>query len=71
MKKLSLKIEGMHCKTCAAFIRMLFEDVEAVKVNDVDYHSGDALIEFDENKISKEKIVEIINDTHYKVKEAK
>lgn len=67
MKNLNLKIEGMHCKNCAALIRLLFEDIEGIAVNEVDYHSGEAVVQFDENKISQEKIIEIINETHYKV----
>ncbi len=64
MKKV-LKIEGMHCKSCAILINSELEDI-GVKSN-IDYKSGKAEIEFDEDKISENQIKDAIKKEGYKV----
>lgn len=62
MKKI-LKINGMHCKSCSMLIKSELEDA-GVK-SDINYESGKAEIEFDESKISLEKIKTIIKRAGY------
>jgi len=65
MKKIKLKISGMHCDSCAKMIEMDLED--KVKRISVSQKQGKADVEFDEKKISEEKIKEIITKLGYKV----
>ncbi len=64
MKKITIKIEGMHCEACKKLIEMeLKEKVEKVSV---DLKSNKAAVNFDENKISEKEIAKIINQLGYK-----
>ena len=53
MKKI-LKIEGMHCSSCAMGVEMLL-NAKGIK-SKVDFNSKKAEIEFDPNKVSIEEI---------------
>ncbi len=65
MKKIILKVKGMHCKSCSMLIEDALEDLGAKsKVNDKE---GIAVVEFDENKVSEEKIRAAIKKEGYKV----
>lgn len=66
MKKIKLKIEGMHCNSCAMMIENELED-RKIKAR-VDFASEKAEIEFDENKITENKIKEIIIKLGYKAR---
>ena len=66
MKKIELKIGGMHCKSCKMLIEDALEDVN-VKSN-VDVDKETVIIEFDENKISLADVKKAIIDEGYTVK---
>ena len=63
MKKAKMIIEGMHCKSCEMLIRGELED------NDVkaSFKGKELTVEFDDKKISLEKIKEIIKEEGYKI----
>ncbi len=64
MKKITIKIEGMHCEACKKLIEMeLKEKVEKVSV---DLKSNKAAVNFDENKIYEKEIDKTINQLRYK-----
>jgi copper chaperone len=65
MKKVTLKIKGMHCKSCEMLIEDALEDIQ-VK-GKVDSKKGLAIVEFDESKVSEEKIKKTIVGEGYKV----
>jgi Cu+-exporting ATPase len=65
MKKLKLKIEGMHCSSCAMNIDFGLEDL-GVKSAKTSYAKQETEIEFDEEKIKPQKIIEQIKKTGYK-----
>jgi len=67
MKKINLKIKGMHCQSCAMLIADALEDLGVSKSN-IDSKTGTAIIEFDEKKITEEKIKEAIEKENYRVK---
>lgn len=62
--KINLKIKGMHCKSCETLISDALADA-GVKSR-VDSKKGTAVVEFDESKISLEKIKSIIAKEGYK-----
>lgn len=65
MKKITIKVKGMHCKSCSMLIEDVLEDLGVKsKVNDKE---GIAIVEFDENKVSEEKIRAAIKKEGYKV----
>ena len=65
MKRVKLKIEGMHCESCAELIKDKLESM-GVKA-EIDYKTGKAKIEFDESKTNIEKIKETISKVGYSV----
>jgi len=65
MKKLKLKIEGMHCSSCAMNIDFGLEDL-GVKSAKTSYAKQETEVEFDEEKIKPQKIIEQIKKTGYK-----
>ncbi len=66
MAELKLKIKGMHCKSCSMLIADALEEagVENSKINPV---SGQAIIKFDEKKVTADKIKKTIVAEGYKV----
>ena len=66
MKSIILKIEGMHCASCSKLVEGELEDNGVF--SKVDAASGKATIEFDEKKISEDKIKQLIRGLGYKIK---
>jgi P-type Cu+ transporter len=65
MKKIKLKIEGMHCSSCAMNIDFDLEDREGVKSVNTSYARQTTEIEYEENKISVSEIINQIKQTGY------
>ena len=65
MKKIKLKIGGMHCSSCAMSIDMDLEDLNGVTEAKTSYAKQVSEIEFDDDKIPTDKIVEQIKKTGY------
>ncbi|MEK7573836.1 MAG: heavy-metal-associated domain-containing protein [Patescibacteria group bacterium] len=66
MKKIKLKINGMHCSSCAMSIDMDLEDLNGVTESKTNYARQVSEIEFDDSKITTENISEQIKKTGYK-----
>ncbi len=67
-KTIKLKVSGMTCEHCAASIEKLFENKPGVLYKMVSYRESLGKFEFDAEKITADKIKEIINSTgSYKV----
>ena len=65
MTKIDMHVEGMHCGACATGIQMLVSGLDGVQSVFVDYEGKKGTFEFDESKISKEKIVQEISTLGY------
>ena len=63
--KKKLKIDGMHCSSCAMNIDFDLEDVEGVKSAKTSYAKQETEIEFDEEKIKTEILIQTIEKTGY------
>lgn len=66
MKEVVLKIEGMHCNGCSTRLERVLNNLEGVNKAKVELEKTEATIEFDETKISIEKIKEAIEDAGFK-----
>ena len=63
--KINLKIDGMHCNSCANAIEFVLKnDVKSIKVN---YDKRIASVDFDDRKLKFEEIIRTISDLGYKV----
>lgn len=66
MKKLTLKIEGMTCASCAAVIERGLKKEKGVNSVNVNLASEKAYLDIDSNHIDKEKVKKIIDGLGYK-----
>ena len=66
--KKKLKIEGMHCTSCAMNIDFDLEDLEGVKKCQTSYAKQESEVEFDEEKIKLQRILEQVKKTGYQAK---
>lgn len=62
MKKIRLKITGMHCVSCAFNIDGELEDSAGIKTAATNYITQETEVMFDHAKISPEKIITIIKE---------
>ena len=65
-RKIVLKIDGMHCLSCAMSIDFGLEDLKGIKKARTNYVKQESEIEFDEEIIRLEDIVVSIKKTGYK-----
>ena len=61
MTKLVLKVKGMHCASCSILIDKLLKKQDGVINSSTSYGAQKVALEFDESKISLEKIDEFVN----------
>lgn len=60
-----LRIQGMHCQSCASLIERKLKNTKGIKNASVNYASGKVLFEHDEQVIEVDKIKKIIADLGY------
>lgn len=63
--KKKLKIVGMHCSSCAMNLDFELEDLEGVNKSQTNYAKQETEIEFDEEKVKIQKLIETIKKTGY------
>ncbi len=66
MTKTELIVEKMHCASCSALIQRKLSETNGIKKSNVNFAAGKAFVEFEEKKITAEKISEIISKLGYK-----
>lgn len=65
MTKTKLKICDMHCVSCAMNIDFDLEDLDGVKSASTSYAKAECVVEYEESKLNKEKIISVIKKTGY------
>ena len=65
MKKVSLKIEGMHCEGCSNRLTRVLENLVGVTSVNVSLENKKADIEYNEDILSIEEIKEAISDAGF------
>jgi copper chaperone CopZ len=65
--ELVLKIEGMHCTSCALNIDGALEDLDGVRSATTSYAKSEVTVKFDEKKVTKEKIVQVVEREGYSI----
>lgn len=63
--EVTLRIEGMHCSSCAMSIDGLLEETEGVISCSASYAQAKVTIKFDPAKTSKERIIEVLSKMEY------
>lgn len=61
-----IAVEDMHCDSCATGIKALLKRTPGVIAAEVSYKEKQAVVDYDSQKTTPEKIVEAINNLGYK-----
>jgi Cu+-exporting ATPase len=69
IKKLTLRIRGMHCVSCETLVKDAILEVGGVKSANVDYIREGAAIEFDSTKTNIKDIMDVIKKVGYEPEE--
>jgi copper chaperone CopZ len=67
-ERVVLAVEGMYCDSCAAGIKAMLKRTPGVISADVSYSRKEAVVDYDQQKTTPEKIVEAINNLGYKAR---
>lgn len=65
MKKVKLRIKGMHCTSCAMNIDFDLEDLTGVESARTDYAREFTEVEFDESRVKVQDLISTIKKTGY------
>lgn len=68
--KKKLKIDGMHCSSCAMDIDFDLEDMDGVNSAKTSYARCICEVEFDEAKVKDKELIEVIKKAGYTVLDA-
>lgn len=67
MKKLKFNIEGMTCVVCSGTCQKAISKLDGVKTCNVNFASGAALVEYEEDKVGEKEIYGAVEKAGYKV----
>jgi copper chaperone CopZ len=70
-RKSTIRVEGMHCKLCSASVTKALKATAGVKKVEVSAEKGEAVIQYDDAKVTEARLREIINGTGFKAVEEK
>lgn len=70
MKKIKLKIDGMHCSSCAMLIDGDLEELEGVKSSVTNYYRQECEVEIEGDKVDVNKLIETVKNTGYQAETA-
>lgn len=65
-KTARIKVEGMHCKGCSASVTKALKATAGVERAEVSFETGEAVIQYDDQKVTVAKLREVINSTGFK-----
>jgi copper chaperone len=65
MVNVKISTKGMKCHSCEMIVKDALEDLKGVKKVEASHETGAIYVDFDNKKISKEKIIDIIKEEGY------
>lgn len=68
LKTVKLKIDGMHCSSCAMMIDGDLEDMEGVERSSTKFAKSETEVEFEDSVIDLPKILESVKSSGYTAK---
>ena len=68
-KTVTIKVDGMMCAKCSASVTKALKATEGVQEAQVSSEKGEAVIKYDDQKLTEAKLREVINSTGFKAKE--
>ena len=70
-KTVTIKVEGMKCAKCSGAVSKALKATEGVEDAQVSSDKGEAVIKYDDQKLTETKLREVINGTGFKAAEEK
>ena len=70
-KKSTIRVEGMHCKMCTGSVEKALKATPGVEKVEVSLQRKEAVVEYDDEKVTEAKLREVINSTGFKAVEEK
>ena len=70
-KTVTIKVDGMKCAKCSASVSKALKATEGVEDAQVNSETGEAVIKYDDQKLTEAKLREVINSTGFKAAEEK
>ena len=68
-KKAIIRFEGMHCKMCSGSVEKALKATAGVEQVEVSSEKGEAIVQYDDQKVTEAKLREVINGTGFKAVE--
>ncbi len=68
-KTVTIRVEGMKCAKCSASVTKKLKATEGVEDAQVSSDKGEAVIKYDDQKLTEAKLREVINSTGFKAVE--
>ena len=68
-KTVTIKVEGMTCNKCSSSVSKALKATEGVQDAQVSSEKGEAVIKYDDKKLTETKLREVINATGFKAVE--
>ena len=65
-KTVTIKVEGMKCAKCSSSVTKALKATEGVEDAQVSSDKGEAVVKYDDQKLSEAKLREVINSTGFK-----
>jgi len=70
-KTVTIRVEGMHCGGCSSSVAKALKATEGVEDAQVSFEKGEAVVRYDDQKVTVAKLREVISSTGFKVAEEK
>jgi copper chaperone len=70
-KRATIRVEGMKCNHCSASVAKALKATDGVETVEVSSEKGEAVIQYDDQKVTEAKLREVINSTGFKAVEEK
>jgi copper chaperone len=70
-KTVTIRVEGMRCGNCSSSVAKALKATDGVEKVEVSHEKGEAVIQYDDQKVTEAKLREVINGTGFKAIEEK
>jgi mercuric transport protein len=66
-KTVTIRVEGMTCGGCSSSVAKALKATEGVEDAQVSFEKGEAVVKYDDQKVTVAKLREVITNTGFKV----
>ena len=70
-KKATIRVDGMTCSKCSGSVEKALKATPGVERVEVSHERKEAVVEYDDEKVTEAKLREVINSTGFKAVEEK